>query len=1071
MYRDIYYYSSEIAIGQECDNMTIVFDSTTKTTTLSGETITNLDSLVGFGVTKQGDHYLGGSLVLTNNTSIVVSNIAITLSSPNTLLRITGSCSVTLTSCRLAILGGGFNQISGSSSATDVENTGNLFLYNCFIYSTGINGAGTFWRLYRSGQLGEIKNCLFSGWHGIRIGGTFIFTKNKIINATNSTSPITTKGNGVVLSNNEILDSDAGFYWATSPSHGGSATVANHSFTNCSVGVNVSTDNSGNGATLTASDWDIDENQWTFQFNSTLNTQFCTIRRVYKYDFKCVSRNGDLSIPTARIAIVDSNGSVVTNTLMDTNAELQNIYLIHGEYYNTTGNIITPFTPHTITVRAYGFIQDDRPETAKLQQGVKQIELLQNADVIATAPENITGIIVDPIANTVVLNEGNNIHDVYDYLQWWGSTETGIRYLYPLTKTGNNYSSSYDWHVNGALTGSGVIDLGANVATFGINGSSTLPIQDINGIRFRIAGLPTTGTVKVRLHKLSDNTKTYYQADASGELYVQLPLNETYELRADDLGYYGVRGIQFNTGLQSFVTVTLEPVQNYTYGLGAPTEKALYTVDPVTLQISIAYDPSYPTLSWQAAVDVLEDFYSSNIGLDAEHITRYSQNVIQFAEDTSVTIVPDANNAANVTLGYLVTHENRAAPHALFPDTIAPRILYDVVQNVAVFTGEVTATTDNAAIAGAVWSNTTRTLTEAAGGASLTDIENSAVLAKEATLATKASQASVNAIPLNPLLTDDLRLNGLSNLDVTVSSRLAATTYTAAPTTAAIATAVESQLADDFAGITIDLTPVNTELARLTALLEPTGGGDERLSASALSQTPLVDLSGLATASQMSLLNNLSQSQVEAAATAAIVAYAPPTRTEAASDRDTIISALPGEPPTPDSISRSVWLATTRSLTVPSGLTSTQATQLTNLDLRLTDTRALNLDNLDATVSSRLDSSSYATPPSTAAIASAVWVNVTRELTQTVATLTLAEIEGSTVLAMKSDVSGFQSFITPYLNKIHTIWTGNGFDPTNPISALAPNAITPGWIRAQDLSVDQTHVQNNDNSYTLSSNV
>ena len=66
-----------------------------------------------------------------------------------------------------------------------------------------------------------------------------------------------------------------------------------------------------------------------------------------------------------------------------------------------------------------------------------------------------------------------------------------------------------------------------------------------------------------------------------------------------------------------------------------------------------------------------------------------------------------------------------------------------------------------------VWEYATRTLTSGVG-ATLAQIEGSTVLAKESTVATRASQASVSAIPTNPLLTTDARLN---NLDATISSR------------------------------------------------------------------------------------------------------------------------------------------------------------------------------------------------------------------------------------------------------------------------------------------------------------
>jgi hypothetical protein len=60
------------------------------------------------------------------------------------------------------------------------------------------------------------------------------------------------------------------------------------------------------------------------------------------------------------------------------------------------------------------------------------------------------------------------------------------------------------------------------------------------------------------------------------------------------------------------------------------------------------------------------------------------------------------------------------------------------------------------------------------GGLTLAQIEASTVLAKEATVASRASQASVNAIPTNPVLSNDARLN---NLDTPISSRLADVDY------------------------------------------------------------------------------------------------------------------------------------------------------------------------------------------------------------------------------------------------------------------------------------------------------
>ena len=98
----------------------------------------------------------------------------------------------------------------------------------------------------------------------------------------------------------------------------------------------------------------------------------------------------------------------------------------------------------------------------------------------------------------------------------------------------------------------------------------------------------------------------------------------------------------------------------------------------------------------------------------------------------------------------------------------------------------------------------------------LAQIEASTVLAKEATVAAKASQTSVNAIPTNPLLTTDARLN---NLDATVSSRLASSTYTTPPTSAQNATATRTELTTELGRIDV---AISTRLATSGYTTPPT---------------------------------------------------------------------------------------------------------------------------------------------------------------------------------------------------------------------------------------------------------
>jgi len=91
---------------------------------------------------------------------------------------------------------------------------------------------------------------------------------------------------------------------------------------------------------------------------------------------------------------------------------------------------------------------------------------------------------------------------------------------------------------------------------------------------------------------------------------------------------------------------------------------------------------------------------------------------------------------------------------------------------------------------------------------SLAQIEASTVIAKEATVATKASQASVTAIPTNPLLTNDARLN---NLDATISSR---------STPAQVNTEVDTALADYDAPTNAELQTVRGDILAGLADLE-----------------------------------------------------------------------------------------------------------------------------------------------------------------------------------------------------------------------------------------------------------
>lgn len=100
------------------------------------------------------------------------------------------------------------------------------------------------------------------------------------------------------------------------------------------------------------------------------------------------------------------------------------------------------------------------------------------------------------------------------------------------------------------------------------------------------------------------------------------------------------------------------------------------------------------------------------------------------------------------------------------------------------------------------------------GGLTLAEIEASTVLAKQSgftglatatnvTNAQTAIIAEIDAIPTNPLLTNDARLN---NLDAAVSTRLASASYTAPIAAGTIADAVRTELTTELGRVDVAIS-------------------------------------------------------------------------------------------------------------------------------------------------------------------------------------------------------------------------------------------------------------------------
>jgi hypothetical protein len=120
-----------------------------------------------------------------------------------------------------------------------------------------------------------------------------------------------------------------------------------------------------------------------------------------------------------------------------------------------------------------------------------------------------------------------------------------------------------------------------------------------------------------------------------------------------------------------------------------------------------------------------------------------------------------------------------------------------------------------------------------------------------------------------------------TNLNATVSSRLALASYTAPPTASANASQVRTELA--------------TELGRIDATIS------SRSAFNAASNQVTVATNNDKTGYSL-IVAPLTSEQTQTAAAAALTAYDPPTRTEATSDKDAVLSAISGAKSTPDKI-------------------------------------------------------------------------------------------------------------------------------------------------------------------------
>ncbi len=267
---------------------------------------------------------------------------------------------------------------------------------------------------------------------------------------------------------------------------------------------------------------------------------------------------------------------------------------------------------------------------------MSQVEYVAVDEVAAAA---ITGITVNGSGNTVTITADKTIDDIYAYLQWWGMQVANMEYEIPLVTTdGINYSSTYDWTLNGGdITGSGNLSLGAETLTVTAGETTTVPITYSSGAavygNITIAGLVANS--RVRVNNTTDNIELYNAVVAGTSL--SIPATWTAD-KSLDLRVTNVIGATAYLPYQATGTLT-SSMASFTV---TQELDVVYNINAIDGSTITYFSTDYPNLQ----VDI-----SSGTTFDVQEMYAW----YQYASDTSQGIVYYFNGiTAQDTVNYVI---------------------------------------------------------------------------------------------------------------------------------------------------------------------------------------------------------------------------------------------------------------------------------------------------------------------------------------------------------------------------------------------------------------------------------
>jgi hypothetical protein len=397
-------------------------------------------------------------------------------------------------------------------------------------------------------------------------------------------------------------------------------------------------------------------------------------------------------------------------------------------------------------------------------------------DTVAAASA-ITGVAftVSAGAVTVTVIGAVTSQQIYNYWKYWSSLAAQMGIDQQLIRL-----ISGDLKITGSLTTSAVITSAATAPT--ITATGTVSITGAGAITGTFTD--STGTrvsIRERTDKLLSTYVTINGTPVGGTVvdgtlragWVPMAAARVITVQPADAvriaaSYYGSKPTVFNllgSEIDKFtLALDLEPAIDTTTNAtirDAITASFSTIVNGATLEVT-----TNRTLKEYTPKQVLAglDYYMVSRGYLLHGAIAANNNASLYAmsEGTLVTYSPNYK----IRMADLDSSGN-----AIVPSTVGyevPLVVYYQDLSTGVKSTMTLLNASGAFLGTAPWTQLQASIGDADQASIAAKVDASTVLAKEATVSSRASQASVNAIPTNPLLTTDARLN---NLDATISSR------------------------------------------------------------------------------------------------------------------------------------------------------------------------------------------------------------------------------------------------------------------------------------------------------------